>query len=120
LQEALLNCIDSVMAEQDLHPQGPFQEALMVQAHMGWLSMLQRYWSQELQQAYKQKNKRKLQMARRQKKFIQIMWGSMITLWTLHNDKCHGWDKETCNRSWTEMLHHKLADVYNSKHQYPI
>jgi hypothetical protein len=43
----------------------------------------------------------------------------MIALWTLRNDKRHGWDKGSRDRSRREVLHYKLKEIYTRKHQYP-
>jgi hypothetical protein len=67
----------------------------------------------------KAKNKRKLQMQRWQKKIIQTIWHSMIQLWKLWSDKRHGWDAESRERARREVLHYKLAEIYNRKNKYP-
>jgi hypothetical protein len=94
--------------------------------------MLCGHWTQEWQKAYestyqapseetiKDKNKGTLAMTRWQKKIIQKMWGLMIALGTLlHNDKRHGWDKESRDRLQQEVLHYELEEIYTRKHQYP-
>jgi hypothetical protein len=58
-------------------------------------------------------------MAGWQKKIIQTIWGAMIKLWKLRNDKRHGWDKESRDRSQREVLHYELAEIYARKHEYP-
>jgi hypothetical protein len=67
----------------------------------------------------KKKNKRLICMAGWQKNVIQIVWGAMIKLWKLQNDKRHGWDKKSRNRLQREVLHHKLAEIYGRKNEYP-
>ncbi len=37
-----------------------------------------------------------------------------------HNEEGHGWDKERCNSTRREILHKKLEEIYNRKHQYLI
>jgi hypothetical protein len=93
--------------------------------------MLQGYWSKEWQLAYdnsystpteetrKENQKRKLHMARWQKKLIQTVWGSMIKLWKLRCDERHGWDKESRDRSRREVLHKELEAIYDRRQQYP-
>jgi hypothetical protein len=92
LQETIIDCLDRAMANRPIYPQGTFRRALEAQAHIGWSSMLQGFWTKEWQAAYdnsypipteetrKEKQKRQLHMARWQKKIIQTVWGSMIKL----------------------------------------
>jgi hypothetical protein len=131
LQETITKCLDCAMANRLIYTHGPFHRALKAQSKIGWVSMLQGYWSQEWQMTYKRlhqvptdedrkaKNKHILQMARWQKLIIQTVWDVMIKLWKIRNDERHGWDQESRDRSRREVLHHKLAEIYGRKHEYP-
>jgi hypothetical protein len=131
LQETILDCLDRAMASRPIHPHGPFHQAIEAQAKIGWLSMLQGYWSQEWQAAYettyhppdeeerKAKTKRLRDMTSWQKTMIKTVWTSMIHLWKLRNDERHGWDTESRDRSRREVLHHELAEIYERKNEYP-
>jgi hypothetical protein len=131
LQETILNCIDSAITERAVISNGPFSNALESQSDIGWIDMLRGYWSNKWQVAYEQsysvpnnedrkaKNKQKLQMQRWQKKIIQTIWNSMIKLWKLWNDERHGWDAESRESACGEVLHSKLAEIYNRKNEYP-
>jgi hypothetical protein len=54
LQEAIVSCLDSTLADRNIHMQGPFHMALEAQSSIGWLGMLQGYWSKEWQKANEQ------------------------------------------------------------------
>jgi hypothetical protein len=94
------------------------------EAQIGWLVMLCGYWSTGWQWQYKrlyqvpvdknrkQKNKQLYEIAQRQKKIIQMMWHSMILLWTKRNKEKHGWDKESRDSAQHEVLHKELKEIY--------
>jgi hypothetical protein len=131
LQEPILNCIDSAIAERANIINGTFNNALDSQSKIGWIDMIRGYWSSSWQIAYEQlysvpldedrkaKNKRSLHMQRWQKKLIQTIWHSMIQLWKLRNDERHGWDAESRESARREVLHYELAKIYNRKNEYP-
>ncbi len=131
LKETILDCLDRTMAQRPIYTHGPFRQALEAQEKIGWVRMLQGYWSKEWQAAYdksymipteeapKERNKRLRHMARWQKTMIQTVWGSMIQLWKIRNDERHGLDKESRDRCRREVLHHELATIYGRKQQYP-
>jgi hypothetical protein len=52
LQESILRCIDSALADRTIEMTGPFSMALVAQARIGWLAMLHGYWTLEWQVAY--------------------------------------------------------------------
>jgi hypothetical protein len=56
LQETILNCIGSAIAEREIIIDGPFRDALKAQSHIGWLDIMRSYWSTEWQQAYERLN----------------------------------------------------------------
>jgi hypothetical protein len=131
LQDTIINCLDSAMAHRPIHTHGTFHRALTAQAQIGWVHMLQGYWSLEWQAAYdntypvpdeetrQEKQQRLLKMTRWQKKIIRTVWGSMIKFWKLRNDERHGWDKESRNSARREVLHKELEAIYERKHEYP-
>ena len=131
LQEIIIDCLDRAMADRPIYPHRTFCQAMEAQAKIGWVHMLQGYWSLEWQKAYensyqipidenrKTRNKRLIHMVRWQKKIIVPVWGAMILLWTLRNDEQHGWNKESQDRSRQEVLHHELAEIYGRQHEYP-
>jgi hypothetical protein len=131
LQETIIDCLDRAMANRPIYPHGIFYHAMEAQAKIGWVHMLQGYWSLEWQKAYensyqiqinedrKTKNKRLIHMVRWQKKIIVLVGGAMSSLWKLRNDKRHGWDKESRDQSRREVLHHELAETYGCQHEYP-
>jgi hypothetical protein len=52
LIEVIINCINNAMADRAIIvTTGPFQKVLESQYRIGWLAMLQGYWSREWQQA---------------------------------------------------------------------
>jgi exonuclease III len=132
LQETIIDSIDRAIANRSVSTHGPFHRALEAQERIGWIHMLQGYWSQEWQAAYvhtykippdenrKEKNKRILHMACWQKNLIQHVWEEMIKLWKLRNDERHGWDKESRDISRREVLHYELAEIYGRKNEYPL
>jgi hypothetical protein len=131
LQETIIDCLNRAMANRPIYPHGIFHHAMEAQAKIGLVHMLQGYWSLEWQKAYensyqipidedrKTKKKRLLHMVRWQKKIIVPVWGAMISLWKLRNDKQNRWDKESRDRSRREVLHHELAEIYGRQHKYP-
>jgi hypothetical protein len=74
LQESKVNCLNNAMSDRAIIINGPFRKALMAQAQIRCLAMLQGYWSKEWQKAYehsyqappskrrKERNRRQLQM----------------------------------------------------------
>jgi hypothetical protein len=52
LQETVLDCIDSAMADRTVTTQGPFHQALEAQEGIGWVSMLCAYWTKPWQIEY--------------------------------------------------------------------
>jgi hypothetical protein len=52
-QESIINCLDRTMASRPIYTHGQFHQALEAQAQNGWERMLQGYWTQEWQVAYK-------------------------------------------------------------------
>jgi hypothetical protein len=131
LQEAILDCINSTLADRAVNMQGPFQQVLESQEQIHWVGMLCGCWTKQLQIEYeksydappdesrKDKNKPSIQMARWQKKIIQTIWGSLIKLWKTRNDESHGWDKESWDSARREVLHMELQEIYDQKHEYP-
>jgi hypothetical protein len=121
LQEPILNCIDSAIAERANIINGTFNNALDSQSKIGWIDMIRGYWSSSWQIAYEQlysvpldedrkaKNKRSLHMQRWQKKLIQTIWHSMIQLWKLRNDKRHGWDAKSSTQT---IINHWVPSFY--------
>jgi hypothetical protein len=95
LKETIIDCIDRAMAGRHINTHGPCRQALEAQQHIGWLHMLQGYWTKEWQEAYtntymiptdkdqKKRNKRLIRMVGWQKNVIQTVWGAMIKLWKL-------------------------------------
>jgi hypothetical protein len=45
LQEMILNCINSAISERAIIIKGPFHNALDSQSKIGWIDMIQGYWS---------------------------------------------------------------------------
>jgi hypothetical protein len=86
--------------------------------------MLCGHWTQEWQKAYESTYQAPSEETIKDKKMAEEnhtkMWGLMIALGTLlHNDKRHGWDKESRDRLQQEVLHYELEEIYTRKHQYP-
>jgi hypothetical protein len=47
LLEAVLHCIDNMMANHTINTDRLFRKALGAQSHIGWTAMLHGYWSRE-------------------------------------------------------------------------
>jgi hypothetical protein len=131
LQELIINCIDSAIDDREIPTDGPFQDALESQEHIGWLGMIRAYCSKEWQKAFertyptptnetrKHKNKRQLQMQRWQTKLVHSTWTEMIKLWKLSNNERHGIDIESRELARHGVLHHELEEIYSRREQYP-
>ncbi len=86
LQEIIIDCLDRAMADRPIYPHGIFHHAMEAQAKIGWVHMLQGYWSIEWQKAYehsyqipiaenrKTKNKPLIHMVSWPKKLIVPVW----------------------------------------------
>jgi hypothetical protein len=61
-------------------------------------------------------------MMRWQKKILPTTWSLLIMLWKTHGmtNDTRGWDRESQDSSWREVLHKELEDIYSQKHGYPL
>jgi hypothetical protein len=131
LQETLLDCIDRSPSNRDQTMVDTFRPAMKAQQWIGWLGLFWDYWTKEWQHAYentysiqteethKQRNKHMCDMEPLQKKVLQTLLSSMITLWTTRYKERHGRDKDTRDSARRKVLHSKLKVSTKEKTNIP-